>query len=140
VDHRRRAPGPVALPDDPQHPREESRGNDRGLLGQLRRDGRCRDRAAADGREGGVGLPARAHAHPHEGGDAQPPDRDRAASGRGHGRRAARFATRAPQARARGPRRGSRGSRSRTSISPARGSHGKAITASRGASLPPSAS
>ena len=35
----------------------------------------------------GLGLPPRPHAHPHEGGDAQPPDRHRAAPRRGHGRR-----------------------------------------------------
>ncbi len=60
-------------------------GDGRGLLGQLRGDGRRAGRALLPRRRGRVGLPRGPHAHPHEGGDAQPPHGHRAVSRRGTG-------------------------------------------------------
>ena len=85
--------------------------------------------------EGAWGYHERPHAHPHEGGDAQPPDRDRAASRARPRARAARSATRAPPASARKPKAGLTGfSVSNLNIPGATRAVGSATTASPGAS------
>ena len=72
--------------DDPQHARagRGSRGAER-VFRQRRRDPRSRGRPLLSrSRDARVRLSHRARAHPDEGRDAQPPDRDRAVSGCGH--------------------------------------------------------
>ena len=101
LDHRRRASAEIAVRDDPQHAREESAGRALRLPRQRRRHGRrARQALLPESRERHLRRDRRAHRHPHEGRDAQPPDRDLAVSGRCH-----RIGRRDSRRRRHGPRR-----------------------------------
>ena len=90
LDHRRREAGQVAVRDDQEYAPVAAEGHDRRVQRQLVDHGRRRPcallpRGAAQGNV--YAASRRADAHPDEGRDAQPPDRDLAVPGRLHRRR-----------------------------------------------------
>ena len=122
----RPAPAAVALPDDPGDGEGEPHRNGQRLLGQRGGHGGP-DRPPLPGRarDGPLRLRGGPDPHAHEGGDAQPPDRDLALPRRRDRLRAARSATRARRAAAPSPRRVCAASRSRACASPATSARGK---------------
>ena len=128
--HRRQGRGAHAVRHDPRDGESQSAGHGARLFGQLRHHGRARDRALLPRCGRPLRLSPRDHAHPDEGGDAQPSDRDFAVSGRGHG-----LGRRDPRRRARpaaepSPKPASRVFRCRICAFPAASSLGKRSTAS----------
>ncbi len=84
---RRQGRGAYAVRHDPRDGKGQPAGHGARLFGQLRHHGRARNRALLPRCGRGLRLSPRDHAHPDEGGDAQPSNRDFAFSGRCHGLR-----------------------------------------------------